>query len=144
LADLPATAERDGLVYAEQLRFPHTPRGEPLATDDVGVALLLLQHHHRHPVRAQIRGGRRAREPPTHDDDVGVLDAHACHLSQLVRDRAGCRLAGLKSVPIVYATGTMHTCVTPAGMPNSSPTRRSNGRCMRVIVLPSPRLRSAS
>ena len=55
----------------------------------------------------------------------------------------GGRSAGLKSKPIVCATGNIATCVTPSGMPSSSAAARSFDRWAVVHTVPSPRERSA-
>jgi hypothetical protein len=56
----------------------------------------------------------------------------------------GGRSAGLKSVPIVYATGNIATWVTPSGMPSTSRATSWFHRCAVVHTVPRPRERRAS
>src|SRR3954466_12024403 len=64
--------------------------------------------------------------------------------SKYVISSTGRRRAGLKSSPLVYATGMSAACVTVSGMPSSRLASCSYARCRVVNTEPSPRLRSAS
>ena len=61
-------------------------------------------------------------------------------------DRVGAgRSAGLKSVPLVNASGLRHTCCTVSnGIPTMSATACSCMRCTEVQQVPRPRARAAS
>src|SRR5581483_189246 len=67
------------------------------------------------------------------------------HESQCTIESSGLRLPGLKSVPMVYASGMSATCVTSSyGMPRISAASRSCMRWNVVHTVPSPRARAAS
>jgi hypothetical protein len=76
-------------------------------------------HRGHRPGPVRLRRGARARQAPKRAGG----DHQLCQWSTV---SSGFRLAGLKSVPIVYATGSSATCVTSSnGMPSTSAASRS-------------------